>query len=336
MMKSKFVTLFLLLLALVVESSAQSLILHYTETTGYNHNTKIVSEAMFDSWSLLNNYTVVSDDDGTEFNSLNNLSQYAVVVFSNTSGGGGLDATQRANFEAYILAGGNYLGIHAAADTYRHSSSNGNNKGNWDWYAENVAGASVQENPNHTNANHNNTMDIQVANHPTLANIPNPWNKTEEYYYWENGYLNSTFTELLQVGQTGNNSYDAPRMTAQFKELSGGGRAFYTSLGHAQSNFTSDVNFQNLIHDALLWLMAGPAPALFIDVSPTPVAVPKVEDGFFLLETALPGQIWQRYDFQGRLIENGELDASGRIRITAEQGVWLYRTWDRRWVHGVH
>lgn len=228
-------------------------VLHYTETTGYDHNTRNQSLGMFQGWESADNFVVTSDNDGSEFNSLANLQQYAVVVFSNTSGNSGLDATQRSNFEAYINAGGSYVGIHAASDTYRHSSSNGNKTGTWDWYAENVAGASVQENPNHTNQNHNNTMTHQQAGHPTLANVPDPWNKTEEYYYWENGYLNNSFLELLEVASTGGNSYDGARMMAHCKELTGGGRAFYTALGHSGNNYTGDQNFQNLMRDALLW-----------------------------------------------------------------------------------
>lgn len=227
--------------------------LHYTETTGYDHNTRNQSLSMLQGWESADNFVVTSDNDGSEFNSLANLQQYAVVVFSNTSGNSGLDATQRSNFEAYINGGGSYLGIHAASDTYRHSTANGNKTGTWDWYAENVAGASVQENPNHTNQNHNNTMTHQQAGHPTLANVPDPWNKTEEYYYWENGYLNNSFVELLEVASTGGNSYDGARMMAHCKDLTGGGRAFYTALGHSGNNYTGDQNFQNLIRDALLW-----------------------------------------------------------------------------------
>lgn len=228
-------------------------VLHYSETTGYDHNTRNQSLGMFQGWESVDNFVITSDNDGSEFNTLANLQQYAVVVFSNTSGNSGLDATQRSNFEAYINAGGSYLGIHAATDTYRHSTANGNKTGTWDWYAENVAGASVQESPNHTSQNHNNTMTHQQAGHPTLANVPDPWNKTEEYYYWENGYLNNSFLELLEVASTGGNSYDAARMMAHCKELTGGGRAFYTALGHSGNNYTGDQNFQNLIRDAMLW-----------------------------------------------------------------------------------
>ncbi len=255
-MYSNVLALIVLMLAPLIVSAqcgGTFQVLHYTETTGYDHNTRNQSLSMFQSWENTDNFVVTSDDNGDEFNSLSNLQQYAVVVFSNTSGDNGLNASQRANFEAYIAQGGSYLGIHAASDTYRHSTANGGSTGEWDWYAETVAGASVQQSPNHTNQNHNNTMTHEEAGHPTLANVPDPWNKTEEYYYWENGYLSSDFTELLRVASTGGNSYDAPRMMAHCNNLAGGGRAFYTALGHSSSNYTNDQNFQNLIHDALLW-----------------------------------------------------------------------------------
>lgn len=231
-------------------------VLHYTETSGYNHNTRSQSLSMFQAIGSANGFTVTNDQSGAEFNSLANLQQYAVVIFSNTSGNNILNATQRANFESYIQAGGSYMGIHAASDTYRHSSANGGSRGTWDWYAENVAGCSVQESPNHTSQNHNNNMTQQSPGHPTLVGLPSPWNKTEEYYYWENGYLNSSFTEVLRVNRTGGASYDAERMTTHIKELQWGGRAFYTSLGHAQSNFTSDQNFRTLLTNAVSWTAA--------------------------------------------------------------------------------
>ncbi|MEL6254308.1 MAG: ThuA domain-containing protein [Bacteroidota bacterium] len=231
-------------------------VLHYTETSGFNHNTRSQSLSMFQAIGSANGFTVTNDQSGAEFNSVANLQQYAVVIFSNTSGNNILNATQRANFEAYIQGGGSYIGIHAASDTYRHSSANGGSRGTWDWYAENVAGCSVQQSPNHTSQNHNNNMTHRYFGHPTLAGLPNPWNKTEEYYYWENGYLNPTFTEVLRVNQTGGASYDAARMTTHVKELQWGGRAFYTSLGHAQSNFTSDQNFRTLLANAVNWTAA--------------------------------------------------------------------------------
>ena len=75
----------------------------------------------------------------------------------------------------------------------------------------------------------------------------------EEYYYWENGYLNPAITSVLQVRATGGQSYDAARPISWYQNLAGGGRSFYTALGHDNFNFTSDTGFQNHIRNAILW-----------------------------------------------------------------------------------
>lgn len=235
---------------------SQQKILHYTQTTGWNHGTADVSLNMFRDLGNANGFSVDHDNDGHSFNNLATLLQYDVIVWSNTSGSHNLNDIQKANFEAYINQGGNYLGIHAASDTYRHSSSNGGGTGAWDFYAEHVCGGSVQQNPNHTAQNFNATMD-HIGSHASLENVPSPWNKPEEYYYWEGGYLNSNITEVLRVRNTGGQSYDRPRPISWYKTMPGGGRSFYTAMGHDHSNFTSDQNFRNHVRDALLWVMSG-------------------------------------------------------------------------------
>lgn len=232
-------------------------ILHYTETTGFNHNTAGQSRSLFQTISSSLGLGFVHDTDGSEFDSFSNLQRFDLVIFSNTSGDQGLDANQRANFEQYIANGGSYLGIHAASDTYRHSTANGNRKGKWDWYAETVCGASVQQNPNHTANNYPGVMTF-VQTSTVLDNlIPDPWNKPEEYYYWQDGYLSPDFTTILEVSQTGPQVYDVARMTAQIRDLPGGGRAFYTSLGHSASNFNLNTDFGQLMENAILWIRSG-------------------------------------------------------------------------------
>lgn len=241
--------------------SGQIKLLHYTETSGFDHGTRAVSLQMFQDIGLGIGFTVDDDQTGDAFNSLSNLEEYDVIVFSNTSGNNILDATQRANFEAYINNGGSYLGIHAASDTYRHSTANGSSTGTWDFYAE-LVGASVQQNPNHVAGTPMYQM-MHVNPHNSTANIPNPWAKNEEYYYWENGYFGNNNTVVLEVEETIGpnnmvNSYDAPRPMSWYRELNGGGGVFYTALGHAVSNFTSDQNFFTHIYDAVASLITVP------------------------------------------------------------------------------
>ncbi len=233
-------------------------VLHYSETSGFDHGTRDVSLAMFGAIAMENGLVVTSDNDGSTFNSLATLQQFDAIVFSNTSGADLLDPTQRANFEAYIAQGGSVMGIHAASDTYRHSAANGNNTGAWDFYAE-LIGASVQENPNHVDGTP--LYDLShIGTHASTAGLPDPWAKNEEYYYWEGGYYRDDNVPVLQVEETVGpngevNSYDAPRPMSWYRELPEGGRVFYTALGHAGSNYTDDALFRQHIEDALMWLI---------------------------------------------------------------------------------
>ncbi|HCQ17576.1 MAG TPA: hypothetical protein DIU20_15005 [Cryomorphaceae bacterium] len=258
-MKTPFTLLFALLIHLALAQPAFR-ILHYTETSGFDHNTRQNSLAMFQTMGSKNNFMVDDDQTGDAFNTLTGLSEYAAVVFANTSGDAILDSLQRANLEAYVQQGGSLMGIHSASDTYRHSWSNGSNTGSWDWYAETL-GASVQANPHHVTGTPTYEMTVIGFNEIT-ENLPSPWIKAEEYYYWGNGYYNSDNVPLLKVeatvgpnGQT--NPYDSIRPMAWYRVLPEGGTVFYTALGHDNSNYTGDTAFHNLIRDAILWATDG-------------------------------------------------------------------------------
>ncbi len=163
-------------------ASGQSFkILHYTETSGFDHNTRSVSMGMFEQMGILNGFTVDDDSTGDAFNVLSNLQQYDVVIFSNTSGNAILDSVQKANLTQYMNNNGSLIGIHSASDTYRHSTANGVNTGSWDWYPE-ILGASVQENPNHVTGTPVYRIDA-INTHFLLTGVPDPWFKAEEYYY---------------------------------------------------------------------------------------------------------------------------------------------------------
>jgi uncharacterized protein len=244
-----------------------------------------------------------NDSTGDYFNSISSLLQFDVVVFSNTTGDAILDSNQRINFENYIAQGGNVIGIHSATDTYRHSSANGSNTGVWDFYAE-MLGASVQQNPTHVNGLPVYEMS-QVQSHPLLNGIPDPWVKAEEYYYWENGYFDSTGNNILltveaTVGPNGSmNSYDSSRATAWFRVLPSGSKIFYTSLGHDVSNYTSDSLFYKLTRNALLWMQG--VTALEQATSDNNFTISNPINNFLYLSSTKSSTVGI-YDITGRLL----------------------------------
>lgn len=338
-----FVRILFYVLCFGVSVSAQDTInvLHYTETTGYDHNTRQDSRLFFericDSLTTTTPYVWSLDhsDNSEVFDNLGSLQKYSVVIWSNTSGPNGLTATQRTNYEQYVNGGGNYLGIHAAGDTYRHSTSNGNNTGAWDFYAETLAGCSVQENPHHTSANHNNTMSHMVS-HPILNGLPSPWNKTEEYYYWENGYINSIFTGLLQVAATGSNSYDAARMMAHYKIHAWGSRSFYTALGHDASNFTADTNFEQLLKNALYWCASPTFPSEIPSVNTHTLSVfpnPFTEAITIDVSVSGPSQL-EICDLSGRQVYFGEVEKNTTLNLShLKQGVYYLMLNNQKQLH---
>lgn len=232
-------------------------VLHFTKTSGFDHGTRDVSFAMFNSIAGELLIEVDDDADCSTFDELGTLMEYEVIVFANTSGDAILDPQQRTNFENWIASGGKVLAIHAASDTYRHSTANGSNTGTWDFYAE-LIGASVQASPNHVTGTPEYAME-HIGMHASTEALPDPWVKEEEYYYWENGYFNDQNQPVLEVeatiGPNGMvNSYDAPRPMSWYRRTPAG-RVFNTALGHSADNYTSDLLFRTHVRDALEWLL---------------------------------------------------------------------------------
>ena len=300
----------LTVIGLPIMIQAQSYkVLHYTETSGFDHSTRANSLSMFNSFPNLN---VVDDQTGASFDTLSSLLNYDLIVFSNTSGSNILDSSQRAHFENYIQSGGNLLGIHAASDTYRHSTANGTPSGVWDFYSETMGG-SVQQSPNHVAGTPFYQMN-HLQTHPSLDSIPDPWGKNEEYYYWENGYLDSSINIILEVEQTVGpnnqvNSYDSARAVSWYKELNSGSRIFYTSMGHANSNYTSDTLFIRHIRKAAEWCL-GLSTNLenFAQEAVGFLIYPNPAEELIFVQTEVRGGILRIFDAKGRLVRQLEVE----------------------------
>ncbi len=325
------------MLALTSATLCAQQVLHFTRTSGWDHQTRTVSFAMFQSIATELGVAVSDDATGDAFSDPATLAQYAVIVFSNTSGNAILSEQQRTNFEGWVANGGHVMGIHAASDTYRHSTANGNNTGTWDFYPE-VLGASVQENPNHVNGTPTYTMQVQGA-HPSIYNVPSQWEKAEEYYYWEGGYYAEFNTEVLVVEETVGpnglvNSYDAPRPMSWYRYLPlSNTKVFYTALGHAPDNFTTDTVFRAHIKDALGWLLEGTTSIATIDGAVGMHLYPNPATDVLNIHTdaSITGEPLQILDATGRVLINttltGERTALPVHGLAA--GKYLVRTGER-------
>ncbi|WP_299261238.1 ThuA domain-containing protein [uncultured Aquimarina sp.] len=283
--------------------SAQNKVLVFTKTNGFTHPSIGAGVTMITNLGNANGlWTTDETNNANDFNA-NNLAQYSAVIWCNTSGNNLLNASQRQAFEDFIADGGGFLGIHAATDTYRDRS--------WSFYNELVGGI-VQSGPNHTSNNFNADMTV-VNSHPAVDFLGTTWNKSEEYYYWKNngGQLFNGNIDLLVVESTGSNDYDEERPISWYKEY-GGGRSFYTALGHNSSDYTNDIDFIKHVEEGIKYVigntlsMGRPDQEIPFHIAPNPVS-----DVFrFTTSDVVKTKSLRIYDINGQLVYKNEIPSS--------------------------
>jgi Trehalose utilisation len=137
-------------------------VLLFSRTAGYRHASIPTAIAAFMALQAAGDYTAVSTEDPTQFTAAN-LARFQVVVFLMTTGDV-LDADEQAAFEAWIGAGGNYVGVHSAADTEH----------DWPFYGT-LVGAYFVSHPDVQSA----SVDIEATGNPIVAGLPSPWVRTD-------------------------------------------------------------------------------------------------------------------------------------------------------------
>jgi len=177
---------------------------------------------------------------------------YDVVVFQNSTGPV-LNETQKDAFRQYVEGGGNYMGIHAGADTHK----------DWDWYENTLLGGVYT---GHGGPEVEAETVVHDHTHPSTKHLDDRWTRADEWY---------TFTQnpgdvTTVLGTLDKSTFDGPQMDGEhptfWYNTVGDGRMFYTSGGHNAYNF--DVpEFQEHLKGGLMWA-AG-----YADVSPAAVSV---------------------------------------------------------------
>src|SRR3954463_15073289 len=96
-------------------SAAGDRMLVFTRTAGYRHDSIPAAVAAIRDLASRHGIKVDHTEDAAVFRP-DNLARFKAVSFVNTTGNV-LDRAQQRAFEAFVEAGGGYLGIHSAADT---------------------------------------------------------------------------------------------------------------------------------------------------------------------------------------------------------------------------
>ena len=207
-------------------------VLVFTKTKGWYHTSIPSGIAALQKLGKENNFLVDTTKNADYFVE-DSLKNYSAVVFLSTTLNV-LNPDQQVQFERYIQSGGNYVGIHAAADT----------EYDWPWYNR-LVGAYFLSHPSNSNVR-KATVDITDSTHISTKGLPTHWERTDEWYNYKN--IQSDLKVLANLNEDtyegGENGENHP--IAWYHEFDGG-RAFYTGGGHTDESFSEPLFLKHLL-----------------------------------------------------------------------------------------
>jgi len=226
-------------------------ILVFTRTEGFRHGSISDGVDMVEALATELGASVVETGD-TDLFTAEGLAPFDVVVWLSTTGDV-LDAPEQYAFEAYIQAGGGYVGIHAAADC----------EYGWPWYGQLLGnGAWFNEHPAIQTA----TL-VREGGGPPDPGFPAGETSFEDEWYNFQANPRPAVQVLMTLDESsynpGNGAMGADHPIT-WAHAFDGGRALYTGLGHRSQTF-DDEFFRAQIRNALLWTSGQSDDLIFTD-----------------------------------------------------------------------
>ncbi|MDQ3673086.1 MAG: ThuA domain-containing protein [Gemmatimonadota bacterium] len=201
-------------------------LLVYTKNgTGYVHDNIPASIEAIKALAAEHKFAVDASDDPAVFTDAN-LQKYSALVFSNTNNVVFDTDAQRVALMRYVQAGGGFVAIHSASGTER----------TWKWFAGLVGGTFSRHAPFQKFG-----VLILDRTHPSLAHLPERWEREDECYYLVRRNVNM---RVLAVNDL-TSIQDSKETPATFGDVFpsvwyqeyDGGRQWYTSLGHRKDDY---------------------------------------------------------------------------------------------------
>jgi type 1 glutamine amidotransferase len=204
-------------------------VLVFSKTAGFRHDSIAPGIEAIKELGRVRGFTADATEDSTAF-AESGLAQYQAVVFLHTTGDV-LDQSQQQAFEAYIGAGGGFVGIHSATDT----------EYDWPFYGG-LVGAYFKGHPAVQPA----AIEIVDPAHPSTVRLPTRWTRTDEWYNFRTNPRGRVrvLASLDESSYTGGEMGDHPIAWCQNYE---GGRSWYTGGGHTAESFAEPSFLEHLL-----------------------------------------------------------------------------------------
>ncbi len=205
-------------------------ILVFSRTAGFRHDSIPDGIEAIRNLGSNNGFAVDATEDAAVFDDAG-LAPYDAVVFLCTTGDI-LNEAQQAAFQHYIETGRGFVGVHSAADT----------EYDWPWYGE-LMGAYFKSHPAIQAA----AIVVSDSVHTSTRALPRRWTRTDEWYDFRTNprggvHVLATLDEATYSG--GEMGADHPIAWCHFY---GGGRAWYTALGHTRESYSEPLFLEHLL-----------------------------------------------------------------------------------------
>jgi len=222
-------------------------VLVYSGSTGYRHASIPAAVAAIKTLGEKAGYVIDTSEDPEVF-SADNLAKYkALVLVSNSTDpkkpeSEWLVGSKRDALVGFLKAGKGVIGLHAAADSHY----------NWGWYGQMIGGYFER----HPKGTPKAIVTVVDAKHPATAKLPKTLERVDEWYYYKD--FDPTVHVLITVDPAtiGDGEADVnPNPLVWYHDF-GGGRVFYSGLGHTADNYREPYMIE-LLTGALAYAVGG-------------------------------------------------------------------------------
>lgn len=214
-------------------------LLVFSRTQGFRHGSIAAGQALLQALADEHGFSVELSEDPARFTA-SGLAPFAAVVFLNTTGNV-LDDAQQQAFEAWLRAGGGWVGVHAAADT----------EYGWPFYGELVGGnAWFASHPAIQDAQ----LEVEAGDAIGARHLPDRFGFRDEWYNFQ-ANPRPQVQVLLRIDETsyapGAGAMGADHPIAWRRSIDDG-RSWYTALGHRNETY-ADPRFARHLLGGVLW-----------------------------------------------------------------------------------
>jgi type 1 glutamine amidotransferase len=204
-------------------------VLVYSGSTGFRHDSIPAAVEALKSIGAKAGYAVDTSEDPEVFTT-EKLKAYKAIVLVSTSTDPKKPESEwfvgakREALQGFLKDGKGIVALHAAGDSHYH----------WPWYGKMIGGYFER----HPKGTPKGVQTVVDAKHPATAKLPKTIERNDEWYYYKD--FDPTMHVLITIDPAtiGEGEADANVNPLVWYHDYGGGRVFYSGLGHTSESYS--------------------------------------------------------------------------------------------------